>query len=147
MDMICMALGGRIAEDIMLGKISTGAQNDLEKVTNIAYRQVTSFGFSEKVGLLSFPVDNQSVQKPYSEQTGQIIDQEVRDIVNSAHERTSKLLQEKKDLVEALAQALLKKEVLHVPDLTAILGPRPFKSEGQTNLERYQEGASDYLGE
>eukprot|EP00793_Prasinoderma_coloniale_P002466 PRCOL_00001948-RA len=145
-DMICMALGGRIAEEVMLGKISTGAQNDLERVTKMAYSQVAIYGFSEKIGLLSFPSNNQELTKPYSDETARIIDEEVRALVDEAYERTRQLLRDQKDNVEALAQALLEKEVLQIEDLNKILGPRPFQSGEQTNLERLTQGGSDYLG-
>jgi AFG3 family protein len=145
-DMICMALGGRIAEQVMLGKISTGAQNDLERVTKMAYSQVAVYGFSERLGLLSFPPNQQELTKPYSDETAKIIDEEVRKLVDDAYERTLKLLEDQKSTVEALAQALLEKEVLQVEDLTAIMGPRPFQTENQTNLKRLMHGGSDYLG-
>merc|ERR1719333_1679257 len=146
-DMICMTLGGRVAEMIMLNKVSTGAQNDLERVTKMAYSQVSLYGFSDKVGLLSFPSgDGQmDLQKPYSEETAQLIDREVRELVDHAYKRTVQLLEDQRAGVEALAQALLEKEVLHAPDLVTILGPRPFDNGEQTNYERYAHGGSDYL--
>ncbi|PNX62456.1 ATP-dependent zinc metalloprotease ftsh mitochondrial-like, partial [Trifolium pratense] len=93
-DMTCMTLGGRAAEKVLIGAISTGAQDDLEKVTKMTYDQVAVYGFSEKVGLLSFPQreDSFETSKPYSSETGAIIDNEVREWVNKAYERTIQLI-------------------------------------------------------
>ncbi len=128
LDTVCMALGGRVAEDITFGRISTGAQNDLERTTKIAYDMVTVYGMNEKLGNLSY-VDTQgeySFKKPYSDTTAELIDEEVRKFINSAYERTRELLEEKKDLHDQVAQALLEHEVIHKADLEKILGPRPF---------------------
>ena len=174
-DMICMALGGRAAEQIMLGKITTGmahclllpmqgthfvletdataasplqvrlthaaglldccqdmpaaraqmlrwieshiiltpagAQNDLERITQMAYQQVAVYGMSKNIGLVSFPPRDDQFNKPYSNETAKVIDQEVRNIVDAAYERCLELLTSKKDLVEKLALTLLDKEV------------------------------------
>eukprot|EP00884_Botryococcus_braunii_P009436 jgi/Botrbrau1/18494/Bobra.0072s0073.1 len=139
-DMTCMALGGRAAEQVLLGKISTGAQNDLERVTKMAYNQVALYGMNPKIGLLSFPSDDNRFDKPYSEDTARIIDEEVRVLIDSAYQRTLELLTEKKDLVEKLAMALLDKEVVNSDDLEAILGPRPFRSTELRNIDRFREG-------
>jgi AFG3 family protein len=139
-DMMCMTLGGRAAEEVMLGKISTGAQNDLEKVTKMAYNRVAVYGMNEKVGMLSFPSDDQQFQKPYSQDTARMIDEEVRDLVDQAYKRTVALVREKKPVVEALAQGLLEREVLQRHDLVKILGVRPFKYEGQQNIDILNEG-------
>ena len=138
--MMCMTLGGRAAEEVMLGKISTGAQNDLEKVTKMAYNRVAVYGMNEKVGMLSFPSDDQQFQKPYSQDTARMIDEEVRDLVDQAYKRTVALVREKKPVVEALAQGLLEREVLQRHDLVKILGVRPFKYEGQQNIDILNEG-------
>lgn len=141
-DMTCMTLGGRAAEQVLLGKISTGAQNDLEKVTKMTYAQVAVYGFSDKVGLLSFPQrdDTFEMSKPYSSKTAAIIDNEVREWVNKAYERTIQLIEEHKDNVAQLAELLLEKEVLHQEDLVGILGERPFKSREPTNYDRFKQG-------
>ena len=139
-DMMCMTLGGRAAEEVMLGKISTGAQNDLEKVTKMAYNRVAVYGMNEKVGMLSFPSDDQQFQKPYSQDTARMIDEEVRELVDQAYKRTVALVKEKKEAVEALAQGLLEREVLQRHDLVKILGDRPFKYEGQQNIDILNEG-------
>lgn len=127
---------------VLLGKISTGAQNDLEKVTKMTYAQVAVYGFSDKVGLLSFPPkdDGMEMTKPYSNETGEIIDQEVRDWVASAYTRTLALITKHKAGVEALALKLLEKEVLHQEDLVALLGERPFKHAELSNYDKFKQG-------
>ncbi|BAT90737.1 hypothetical protein LR48_Vigan238s004100 [Vigna angularis] len=141
-DMTCMTLGGRASEQVLIGRISTGAQNDLEKVTKMTYAQVAVYGFSDKVGLLSFPPreDSFEMSKPYSNKTAAIIDSEVRDWVNKAYERTVQLIEEHKEQVTQLAELLLEKEVLHHDDLVRILGERPFKATEATNYDRFKKG-------
>ena len=139
-DMMCMTLGGRAAEEVMLGKVSTGAQNDLEKVTKMAYNRVAVYGMNEKVGMLSFPSDDQQFQKPYSQDTARMIDEEVRSLVDAAYKRTVALIEKEREKVEALAQGLLEKEVLQRHDLVTILGARPFKYEGQQNIDILDQG-------
>ena len=114
--------------------MSTGAQNDLEKVTKMTYQQVAVYGFSEKVGLLSFPQreDSFEMTKPYSNATAEIIDKEVREWVNKAYTRTVELIKKNKEGIE--------KEVLHQDDLTKILGERPFKSSELSNYDRFKLG-------
>jgi len=128
---ICMALGGRVSEEIFFGKISTGAASDLQNVTQIAYSMVTVYGMNDKVGNVSFydPSAENTFTKPYSEETGKIIDEEVRKIISLAYADTKALLIEKKAEVEKLAMALLDKEVLHQSDVEALIGKRPFKEE------------------
>ncbi|MEM8899495.1 MAG: ATP-dependent zinc metalloprotease FtsH [Bacteroidota bacterium] len=126
-DTMCMTLGGRAAEDIIFSEVSTGAQNDLERITKSAYSIVTLYGMNEKVGQVSFRDDNEySFGKPYSEATAQTIDQEVRKIIQSAYERTKALLNERRKELELIAQELLKKEVLFKDDLVRLIGKRPF---------------------
>lgn len=139
-DMMAMALGGRAAEQVMLGRISTGAQNDLERVTKLAYSQVAIYGMNPVVGLLSFPPEEGQLNKPYSDDTARIIDTEVRSLVDYAYKRTLKLLEEKRDLVEGMAQALLKKEVLGTEDLEALLGARPYRSNELRNIDKFRGG-------
>ena len=128
---MCMALGGRASEEIFFGKISTGAASDLQNVTQIAYSMVTVYGMNEKVGNVSFydPSNENTFTKPYSEETGKIIDEEVRKIISDAYKQTIALLTEKKAEVEILAKALLDKEVLHQSDVELLIGKRPFKEE------------------
>ncbi|PON68803.1 Spastin [Trema orientale] len=144
-DMTCMTLGGRAAEQVILGKISTGAQNDLEKVTKMTYAQVAVYGFSDKVGLLSFPQreDSFEMTKPYSSKTAAIIDNEVREWVGKAYEKTVQLIEEHKEHVAQIAELLLEKEVLHQDDLLKVLGERPFKSSEVTNYDRFKQGFQD----
>ncbi|PPE00114.1 hypothetical protein GOBAR_DD02904 [Gossypium barbadense] len=141
-DVTCMTLGGRAAEQVLLGKISTGAQNDLEKVTKMTYAQVAVYGFSDKVGLLSFPQRDDAFEmtKPYSSKTGAIIDSEVREWVGKAYNRTVQLIEEHKEHVAQIAELLLEKEVLHQEDLVRVLGERPFKSSEPTNYDRFKKG-------
>ena len=133
----------------MIGKISTGAQNDLEKVTKMTYAQVAVYGFSDKVGLLSFPQreDTFEMSKPYSSKTGAIIDGEVREWVAKAYEKTVELITEHKDHVAQIAELLLEKEVLHQDDLVRVLGERPFKSSEPTNYDRFIQGFQEEVEE
>ncbi|KAL1201986.1 ATP-dependent zinc metalloprotease FTSH 10 [Cardamine amara subsp. amara] len=139
-DMTCMTLGGRAAEQVLIGRISTGAQNDLEKVTKMTYAQVAVYGFSDKIGLLSFPQRENEFSKPYSNRTGAMIDEEVREWVAKAYKRTVGLIEEHKEQVAQIAELLLEKEVLHQDDLTKVLGERPFKSGETTNYDRFKSG-------
>src|SRR5205085_9732768 len=130
-DQICMTLGGRASEDLFLGKISTGAQNDLQQITRIAYSMVTVYGMNDKVGNVSFydPAAENSFTKPYSEETSKLIDQEVRKLIDVAYEKTKELLTEKKDKVEKLAEALLVREVLFQSDVEQLIGKRPYEEK------------------
>jgi len=132
-DMMCMALGGRASEQVFFSEVSTGAADDLKKITRIAYASVSIFGMNKAVGNLSFPTDetsgNSQFYKPYSEHTAQVIDNEARNIVNDAYVRTLSLATEKKELIAALAAKLLEVETVTHADLVEILGERPFKSQ------------------
>eukprot|EP00877_Chromochloris_zofingiensis_P003312 jgi/Chrzof1/12982/Cz07g15070.t1 len=140
LDRVCAALGGRAAEEVMIGKISTGAQNDLEKVTQMAYAQVSIYGMNDEIGLVSFPPGQEQFMKPYSDDTAKMIDKEVRKFVHTAYKRTVDILKEKQGLVEHLAQALLSKEVLSLDAVEGILGKRPYTSDSLQNIDRYREG-------
>ncbi len=128
---ICMTLGGRASEDIFFHKISTGAQNDLQQITRMAYAMVTVYGMNDKVGNVSFfdPSAEQSFTKPYSEETSKMIDEEVRKLIDEAYVFTKGLLNEKKDKVEKLAEALLIKEVLFQSDVENLIGKRPYEEK------------------
>ncbi len=130
-DQIAMTLGGRAAEDIFFGKISTGASNDLQQITKMAYSMVTVYGMNEKVGNVSYydPQADNTFTKPYSEETGKMIDEEVRKMIDIAYIRTKKLLTEKRDQVEILAKELLEKEVLFQSDVEALIGKRPYEEK------------------
>ncbi|CAM0136964.1 unnamed protein product [Umbelopsis sp. WA50703] len=131
MDRMCMTLGGRVAEHLFFDTITTGAQDDLSKVSKQAYAQVTTYGMNDAVGPISYkdPAQEESFQKPFSEATGTMIDAEVRKLVNKAFDRTFKLLSEKKEDIEKVAQLLLKNEVITREDMENLLGKRPFKEK------------------
>ncbi len=136
-DQICMTLGGRASEDIFFGKISTGASNDLQQITKIAYSMITTYGMNEKVGNVSFYDPNQEnyFTKPYSEETGKMIDEEVRKLIDTAYLKTKSLLTEKRGDVEKLAKELLVKEVLFKSDVEALIGKRPFEEKKILEIE------------
>ncbi len=137
MDQICMTLGGRASEDIFFGKISTGASNDLQQITKIAYSMITVYGMNDKVGNISFydPSQENYFTKPYSEETGKMIDEEVRKLIDDAYIKTKNLLTEKKGDVELLAKELLKKEVLFKSDVEALIGKRPFEEKKALDID------------
>ena len=143
-DEICAALGGRAAEDVMYGKVSTGALSDLEKVTKQAYAMVTMYGLNERVGNVSYydstGQGEYTFGKPYSERTAQTIDEEVSKLIELQYVRAKRILNENKDKLTALATKLLEKEVIFKEDLEKIFGDRPFrrsvelpKTNGHTN--------------
>jgi len=142
-DGMCMTLGGRVAEDITFGKISTGAQNDLERITKLAYAMVTIYGMNDKVGNVSFNDTQGEYQfnKPYSEKTSELIDQEVRKQISEVYEMTKKLLIDKREGLIKLADKLLEKEILFQSDLEEILGKRPF--ENRTTYDEFVNGPAD----
>jgi cell division protease FtsH len=125
-----MALGGRAAEELVFGKISTGALSDLERITKMAYSIVTMYGMNKKIGNVSFYDSKQnseySFNKPYSEATAETIDEEVRIIIQAAYDRTKQLLTDKGPELEIIAQELLAKEILFQSDLERLVGKRPF---------------------
>ncbi|XP_057609950.1 AFG3-like protein 1 [Chionomys nivalis] len=140
-DRMCMMLGGRVAEQLFFGQITTGAQDDLRKVTHSAYAQIVQFGMSEKLGQVSFDLPRQGetmVEKPYSEATAQLIDEEVRHLVRSAYDRTLELLTQCREQVEKVSRRLLEKEVLEKADMVELLGPRPFAEK--STYEEFVEG-------
>ncbi len=132
-DEITAAVGGRASELIFFDKVSTGALNDLEKVTKQAYAMVVYFGLNKAIGNVSYydssGQNEYSFQKPFSEKTAETIDQEVRTIVENAYERAKKIILENKEKLESLANLLLEREVIFREDLEVIFGKRPFEKE------------------
>ena len=127
LDDMCMTLGGRAAESVVFDKISTGAQSDLDHITKMSYDMIINYGLNEKVGNVSYySMMNESYTRPFSEQTAFLIDQEVKIMIEEQYIRAKDLLREKRKELDALAQALLEKEVLHRADLERIIGKRPF---------------------
>ncbi|NGF55492.1 ATP-dependent metallopeptidase FtsH/Yme1/Tma family protein [Parapedobacter sp. SGR-10] len=143
MDSMCMTMGGRVAEDITFGRISTGAQNDLERITKLAYAMVAVYGMNDKVGNVSFKDSSGESQfhKPYSDQTAELIDEEVRQLITSVYERTKELLLEKREGLIKIAEKLLEKEILFQADLEEILGKRPFTH--RTTYDEFVNGGVD----
>lgn len=138
-DEMCALIGGRVAEEIVNGEPSTGAQNDLEKLTQMAYGMVKYYGMSDNVGALSFydstGARGYDLTKPYSEQTAEMIDDEVRKIVKMIHDRTYKILSDHKEGFLQMAALLLEKEVIFAEDVEKILGPKA-KPADETENER-----------
>ena len=137
MDEMCAALGGRAAEKIIFGKVSTGALSDLEKVTRQATAMVTVYGLSDKIGNISYydsSGQNSSFNKPYSEQTARTIDEEVRAITEEAYARALQVLEENKESLSKLAHELLKKEVIFREDLEILFGKRLWDSNEKITL-------------
>ncbi|ESN93043.1 hypothetical protein HELRODRAFT_69215 [Helobdella robusta] len=141
LDRMCMALGGRVSEQIFFNRITSGAQDDLQKVTQMAYSQVAQLGMSERLGHISFqqPQPGEMVfDKPYSEETARMIDEEVRVIIKNAYDRTHELLTKHKNDIVKVAERLLEKEKLDKEDMVELIGNRPFAEK--TTYEDFVEG-------
>ena len=140
LDSIKMTLGGRAAEEIVFGKISTGAQNDLERITKLAYAMVTMYGMNKNVGNVSFndPQGEFGFGKPYSDKTAEMIDIEVRNLISTVYDETIAMLTEHRDDLEKIAQALLEKEIIFQSDLEELLGKRPFDT--RTTYDEFVNG-------
>jgi cell division protease FtsH len=143
---MCATLGGRAAEEITFGDVSSGALDDLEKVTKEAYMMVAYYGFNSKIGNVSFydssGQQDMSIQKPYSEETGKLIDEEVRKLVDGAYMRAKDLLSTNEMALQKVAELLLKREIIYKEDLENILGRRPAKhesSDAAQNIKRPSE--------
>jgi len=130
LDRMCMALGGRAAEAIAFNRVTTGAQNDLEKVTKMAYSQIKQYGFNTTVGLRSFEEEGATV-RPYSKKLQATMDQEAKQLIATAYQRTETLLKQNRHHLEAMADALLARETLNYQDVVELLGP-------PTNAEKKQ---------
>ncbi len=148
MEEMAATMGGRVAEELINGKISTGALSDLEKISKQAYAMVTYFGMSEKVGNVSF-YDSQdsgyNFQKPYSEKTAELIDAEVKTLINSSHEMAHKILTEHFDGFNKLANLLLEREVVFQEDLVNIFGPRQGAEKQDENVAKDKETEPESL--
>jgi len=141
LDRMCMTLGGRAAEAIFFNRITTGAQDDLQKVTKSAYAQITQYGMNEAVGNVSFEQARPGemvFDKPFSEATAQLVDEEAKSLISSAMARTTELLTKHREDVERVALRLLEKEVLNRDDMIELLGPRPFAEK--STYEQFVEG-------
>ncbi|XP_070694023.1 mitochondrial inner membrane m-AAA protease component AFG3L1-like [Pempheris klunzingeri] len=144
-DRMCMMLGGRVAEQVFFRQITTGAHDDLRKVTQSAYAQVVQFGMNEVVGQMSFDLPQQGdivTEKPFSEPTAELIDQEVRLLIDTAFQRTLRLVTDKKEMVEKVAKRLLEKEILDKADMVELLGARPFQEK--STYEEFVEGLGEF---
>lgn len=146
MDEICAALGGRAAEEIVFGKISTGALSDLEKITKQAYAMVSVFGLNDKLGNISYYDSSgqyeYSFHKPYSEKTAELIDEEVSKIIETCYTRTKKIIADNKNTFMELAKILLEKEVIFKEDVERIFGKRPFEKEEPVKKEHKKKKPS-----
>lgn len=130
LDMVCMALAGRAAEQVNFGRVTTGAADDLRRVTQIVYQMVQVYGMNERVGQVAFPKEDSPYpqERMYSNATAEVMDEEVRQMVDEAYKRTIALMTEKKEQVRLVAELLLEKETITNMDVTALLGKRPFSS-------------------
>jgi cell division protease FtsH len=144
-DEMCMAFGGRAAEELVFSKISTGALSDLERITKMAYGMVTIYGMNKEIGNMSYYDSKQSdysFQKPYSDATAEKIDKEVRGIIDHAYQRTLALLTKHRQYLDVIAQELLEKEILFQSDLERLIGKRPF--EKPTTYQQFTNGQGKY---
>lgn len=146
-DEMCSLIGGRVAEEIVNGEPSTGAQNDLERLTQMAYGMVKDYGMTETVGALSFydstGARGYDLTKPYSEKTAELIDQEVKELVSMIHDRTLKILTDNKEGFLQMAALLLEKEVIFADDVERILGPKSKPASDDLTPEDTADDASE----
>jgi cell division protease FtsH len=145
LDDMCMAFGGRAAEELVFGKISTGALSDLERITKMAYSMVTIYGMNKEIGNMSFYDSKQSeysFQKPYSEDMAEKIDREVKKIIDDSYDRTIRLLTQHRQHLDTIAKELLEKEILFQADLERLIGKRPF--EKLTTYQQFTNGLGKY---
>jgi len=145
MDRMCMALGGRVAESLTFNRITTGAQNDLDKVTKMAYAQIRDFGFNEAIGLLSF--EPTQGKKMYSKRTAATMDLEARQLIAAAYKKTENCLLENKEKLEQLSELLLQKETLNYNEVEALLGPPPFGKKHLISPVDYEHGLEQQVSE
>jgi len=147
-DTICMALGGRAAEEVNFGRVTTGAGDDLRRVTQMAYQMISVYGMNDRIGQLSFPKEENAfggADRAYSEATAQAIDEEAKKMVDELYIRTKELLVSKQEQVTALAEELLAKETINHDDIVRIIGKRPY--EGAANYQEFVAAAWDRVKE
>jgi AFG3 family protein len=139
LDIVCMALAGRAAEEVVFGRVTTGAADDLRRVTQLVYGTIQLYGMNSRVGNLSFPRSDGGIagDKPYSDSTAEAMDEEARATVDKAYERTVSLIREHRDDLDKIAQLLLKNETITHDDVVDLIGPRPF-----SNNSAYQQFVS-----
>ncbi|XP_053401896.1 paraplegin-like [Mercenaria mercenaria] len=125
-DMMCMALGGRVAESVIFNKVTTGAQDDLSRVSKLAYAQIKTYGMSKNVGLLSFPLEEEYGIKPFSKKYQNILDLEARQLVGKAYKHTEEVIRENIDKLHKVANLLLEKETINATEIEDVIGPPPF---------------------
>ena len=143
LDEISATLGGRAAEEVIFGTVSTGALNDLERVTKQAYAMVAYYGLNDNIGNLSYydssGQSEYSFNRPYSEKTAETIDKEVHTLIETAYQRAKEILDANKDKLSQLAEQLLSKEVIFRENLVEIFGERPFDDEESENKVEINE--------
>ena len=146
MDIVCMALAGRAAEEVFFGRVTTGASDDLKRVTQLVYSTIQTYGMNSKVGQLVYPQDSDGMpgDKPYSEATAEAMDEEARAIVDAAYARTVELIREKKHEVEQVANLLIERETITHDDMVDLVGDRPF--EGDDQYKEYVSAKYDRKG-
>lgn len=147
MDRMCMMLGGRVSEEIFFDRITTGAQDDLSKITRMAFEICASYGMNPELGPVSYRTEQESMHKPYSERTGELLDEQVRKMVVQVHDRTAQLLTEHRADVEKVAKLLLEREVITREDMTNMLGKRPFKNADEADEYLEKKGRLRRKGE
>lgn len=148
LDEMCATLGGRAAEELFIGSISTGAMNDLERVTKSAYGMIAYAGMSDKLPNICYYNNNEyNFQRPYSETTAKIMDDEALRIINEQYERAKQILTEHKDGHAQLAELLISREVIFAEDVERIFGKRPWASRAEELLEAQQRAEAEAMAE
>ena len=148
LDEMCATLGGRAAEELFLGRISTGAMNDLERVTKSAYGMIAYAGMSERLPNICYYNNTEySFQRPYSETTAKIMDDEVLKMINEQYDRAKNILSEHKEGHNELAEILVQREVIFADDVEKIFGKRPWVSRSEELLEAQQKAEAEAMAE
>ena len=148
LDEMCATLGGRAAEELFTGRISTGAMNDLERVTKSAYGMIAFAGMSDKLPNICYYNNNEySFQRPYSETTAKIMDDEVLKMINEQYDRAKRILSEHSEGHAKLAELLVSREVIFAEDVEAIFGKRPWTSRAEELLEAQQRAEAEAMAE